>query len=75
MFSFSRFFTHLRIGWYLLNNHPDKEFRLSVTVAGTPFYAIYDVDNNQRLTDRMTMDVWGKISNRRIHGLLQVYGT
>lgn len=75
MFSFSRFFTHLRIGWYLLNNHPDKEFRRSVDIESTPTYAIYDADNNQRLTVRLSMGAWRELSNRKINQMLQTYGT
>lgn len=72
---FKDWLTFLRISWGLYNNHPDKTFRHSCTVSNTTYYAIYDLDNNQRLTDRLSMRAWRDLSNRQINRMLQVYGT
>lgn len=68
-------FTFIRISWYLFNNHPDKVFRRSILVDGVTFYAIYDADNNQRLTLQFPIEAWGDLSNRKINAMLQPYGT
>lgn len=68
-------FTFIRISWYLFNNHPDKVFRRSILVDGVTFYAIYDIDNNQRLTLQYPMNVWRDCPNRIINRMLQAYGT
>lgn len=65
-------FTLFRINYHLFWVHPGKTLRLSYELNGTKYYAIYDQNNNKRVTPRLTISAWQETSNREINQLVRV---